>query len=128
MPEFILDYGSIEGADRFKALDDFTQSYITCALWCGLDERDHVTFADLAPETLAAMIADCNRFRDDAKTVACIGDRHADAGHDFWLTRNCHGAGFWDGDWPDPDSGYLDLRASGFGSVDLDVIGGRIYA
>lgn len=20
-------------------------------------------------------------------------------GHDFWLTRNGHGAGFWDGDW-----------------------------
>jgi hypothetical protein len=23
------------------------------------------------------------------------------AGHDFWLTRNLHGAGFWDGDWPE---------------------------
>lgn len=22
------------------------------------------------------------------------------AGHDFWLTQNGHGAGFWDGDWP----------------------------
>jgi len=25
----------------------------------------------------------------------------AQAGHDFWLTRNGHGAGFWDGDWPE---------------------------
>ena len=24
----------------------------------------------------------------------------AQAAHDFWLTRNGHGAGFWDGDWP----------------------------
>jgi|TARA_R110000744_G_scaffold366338_1_gene475354 hypothetical protein len=24
-------------------------------------------------------------------------------GHDFWLTRNGHGAGFWDGDWNDAD-------------------------
>jgi phage-related protein len=23
------------------------------------------------------------------------------AGHDLWLTRNGHGAGFWDGGWPD---------------------------
>lgn len=22
------------------------------------------------------------------------------AGHDFWLTQNGHGAGFWDGDYP----------------------------
>jgi len=22
------------------------------------------------------------------------------AGHDFWFTRNGHGSGFWDGDWP----------------------------
>ena len=27
-------------------------------------------------------------------------DQAIDAGHDFWLTRNGHGAGFWDGDWP----------------------------
>ena len=24
-------------------------------------------------------------------------------GHDFWLTRNGHGAGFWDGGWNDAD-------------------------
>jgi len=24
------------------------------------------------------------------------------AGHDLWLTSQGHGAGFWDGDWPDP--------------------------
>lgn len=26
----------------------------------------------------------------------------SDIGHDFWLTRNGHGAGFWDGDVPEP--------------------------
>ena len=26
-------------------------------------------------------------------------------GHDFWLTRNGHGAGFWDGDYRDRDAG-----------------------
>lgn len=24
----------------------------------------------------------------------------SDVGHDLWLTRNRHGAGFWDGDYP----------------------------
>lgn len=29
----------------------------------------------------------------------------SDIGHDLWLTRNHHGAGFWDGDYPAP---YVD--------------------
>ena len=29
------------------------------------------------------------------------GDPDGSAGHDFLLTRNGHGAGFWDGDWSD---------------------------
>lgn len=34
--------------------------------------------------------------------IACYisDDQIVQAGHDFWLTRNGHGAGFWDGDWP----------------------------
>jgi hypothetical protein len=42
----------------------------------------------------------------------------AQAGHDFWLTRNRHGAGFW-------DRGYgavgdrLTAAAHAYGSVDL---------
>ncbi len=64
--------------------------------------------SDLAPETLAAMIADCERFRRENKrlleSIGCArgsGEYSQDeqAGHDFWLTRNDHGAGFWDGDW-----------------------------
>jgi hypothetical protein len=35
--------------------------------------------------------ADCQQYRFPA---------YALAGHDFALTRNGHGAGFWDGDWP----------------------------
>jgi hypothetical protein len=52
------------------------------------------------------------------------------AGHDFWLTRNHHGAGFW-------DRGELDARGIGkrltdhahsYGGVDLYVgDDGRIY-
>jgi len=54
---------------------------------------------DLAPETLRAMVADCNRFREEAGDML---EEHPDpemGAHDFWLTRNGHGAGFWDGDW-----------------------------
>jgi hypothetical protein len=35
---------------------------------------------------------------DDAEFIGS-GCKWEQAGHDFWLTRNGHGCGFWDGDW-----------------------------
>lgn len=91
-------------------MDSFTRQYIDTALWSSMDESDPETggdpmdrnydACDLAPETLEAMEADCERFRDLADDLL---DEHPDpeiGAHDFWLTRNGHGAGFWDGDWP----------------------------
>jgi hypothetical protein len=43
------------------------------------------------------MIADCKSFQEDSAeelTTSKLSDERA--GHDFWLTRNRHGAGFWD--------------------------------
>lgn len=49
-----------------------------------------------------------------------IGEREAAmAGHDFWLTRCGHGAGFWDGDWPEPHATALDTACKAVGNVDL---------
>jgi hypothetical protein len=39
------------------------------------------------------------------------------AGHDFQLTRNGHGAGFWDGDWEHGDA--LTAIAKTFGTVSV---------
>ncbi|QNP78372.1 hypothetical protein [Agrobacterium tumefaciens] len=51
------------------------------------------------------------------------------AGHDFWLTRCGHGAGFWDGDWPEPAASVLTTASEEFGNVDLYVgDDGQIYA
>jgi hypothetical protein len=120
-----------------NTLDTFTLAYIECALWSTNDNSTpqggepldrNYSLADLAPETRARMIADCDKFRDDAKIVACIGGRDSRAGHDFWLTRNGHGAGFWDGDWPEPDSDYLTTRAHAAGECHLYVgDDGKIY-
>jgi hypothetical protein len=103
-------------------MDEFTRQYIETALWSSTDSESvpldaNYTADDLAADTLAAMAADCNRFQAEA------GDRIADdpgrAGHDFWLTRNGHGAGFWDGDWPESDGDWLSELSRRFGEVDL---------
>jgi hypothetical protein len=39
------------------------------------------------------------------------------AGHDLWLTRNRHGAGFWDGDWPTEYADELTAAAHDFGCL-----------
>lgn len=49
------------------------------------------------------------------------GDEWDYAAHDFILTRNHHGAGFWDGDWHEPWGSKLTELAHSFGQVDCYV-------
>ncbi len=57
-----------------------------------------------------------------------IGSDDEAAGHDFWLTRNGHGAGFWDGDWPEPAATRLTASSKKYGEFNL-YLGddGKIY-
>jgi hypothetical protein len=89
----------------------FIAAYIECAIFTGTGEDDKPLDRDYGPSDIAAsslqsMRADCLRFiREQAAILDYVesagehGDSYAAAGHDFWLTRNGHGAGFWDGDW-----------------------------
>jgi hypothetical protein len=49
------------------------------------------------------------------------------AGHDFWLTRNHHGAGFWDGDWEQSAGEKLTALAESFGEFNLYTHEGIIH-
>ena len=84
---------------------------------------------DLSPELLAHVIEDCAAFQRDqadllarayASEVWICGERYnaACAGHDFWLTRNGHGAGFWDRGLPDAVGTALTDAAHAYGSED----------
>ena len=95
-------------------LDEFHRAYLECALWSSTDESDpsggdpvDATFSieDIDPGSMVATRETCQDF-----LIANLEDlRQYDermrneqwtgwsrAGHDFWLTRNGHGAGFWD--------------------------------
>lgn len=119
-------------------LDRFTAAYLECALWSSTDDDgtplDNVKYADteLAPETLARFKADCDRFQTANTDLLAQADEYQSAdrqGHDFWLTRNGHGAGFWDGDYPKELGERLTDASKAFGECDL-YIGddGLIYA
>jgi len=107
---------------------------------CGVVQIDnpdpldqHYSQSDIGPETLAKMIADCARFQseqgDTIRAAIETGevkcgpdfDEWGRAGHDFWLTREGHGAGFWDGDWSEEAGEKLTEASKAFGTFDLSV-------
>jgi len=114
---------------RWNHLDSFMQGYVTALFWTSCEpgtvqeaeddfsrvwepENDSslpgdVVFSDLAPEALASIIEDCRRFQAEAADlIEQAGERgysEERAGHDFWLTRNGHGAGFWDREELEPE-------------------------
>lgn len=97
-------------SEKPEGFVEFLQGYIACALWSSTDESDesggepmdsNYDESDIAPDTRADMERDCEDFmRANAATLArfldITGKEWSCAGHDFWLTRNRHGAGFWD--------------------------------
>jgi hypothetical protein len=117
-----------------EIIDSFTRAYIECALWSSTDDDGEPLDAnysvdDIAQETLDVMIYDCARFQAENAQMILMGrDRptrdYTDterAGHDFWLNRNGHGCGFWDGDWPEPQATNLDRASKAFGEYSLYV-------
>jgi hypothetical protein len=98
---------------RSSRLDDAVCAYLECALWSSTiytedpgDERADQPFdsyfgvGDFDDFEVIKATSDVARFiaenYDDCQAAA--GGLHAwgQIGHDLWLTRNGHGAGFWD--------------------------------
>lgn len=80
-------------------LEMFTNGYIGCALWA--DAPDDAVGVALAPEARTELEAGARDFyqanADDLARAYEEGGRPYDyLGHDFWLSRNRHGTGFWD--------------------------------
>lgn len=113
-------------ATRGQRLDAFTRQYIETALWSTNDESDerggepldeNYSISDIAPETMKMMIEDCAEFQEQySDLLAASGLDDEKAGHYFWLSRNGHGAGFFD-----EDLNELQEAAKSYGEVDLYV-------
>jgi hypothetical protein len=120
-------------------MDAFCMAYAAAAIWSSsTDEEDLDEYGiyDLAPETAQQMMDDCVKFQSEnadllENAYEATGNDEEQAGHDLWLTRAGHGAGFWDGDW---DAAYdygtpLTEAAEAMGQVEGIYVGddGMLY-
>jgi hypothetical protein len=114
-------------------IDQFTEAYITAALWSSTDSEsrpldENHSILSLTIDTLKKMVADCKKFQ--AENAASLVDYPTEsAGHDFWLTRNHHGCGFWENDFgTKADCDKLTDAAHAYGEVNLEVYRGKILS
>lgn len=103
-------------------LNTFARAYIEALYFTDAGPDSEITSDnELSEEALLSIEKDCAQFEAKAGDLPeCTrgsGEytKWQQAGHDFWLTRNRHGAGFWDGDWPEPDASRLTALAKSFG-------------
>jgi hypothetical protein len=105
----------------------FFGAYVAAALWSSNDGDGAALDSnfgeeDIDPETLTNMKEDCAEFMQrNAKDLEEWGD-YSQTGHDFWLTRNSHGAGFLDRGRGELGE-RLDAEAERFGEFNLYVGG-----
>jgi hypothetical protein len=107
------------------------EQYIETALWSSTDHNDepldkNYSIDDIDAETLKRCQTDIDAFI--AKAGNLLDDLNGPIMHDFWLTRNRHGAGFWDGDYPKEIGRKLTEISHSFGEIDFYVgDDGRLY-
>jgi hypothetical protein len=110
------------------------RAYLETALWAETDNArpdggdpldDNYSIEDISPASLERARAEVAAFEEaheEAWQHPCApisredGSVESLAGHDLWLTSHGHGAGFWDGDWPEPWGDKLTEAAKRFWS------------
>lgn len=152
MPEFIADTdGSVIG-NQWSDLSPFLQGYIEAMLftetsaiamveWEEPESQERIRegtadgtiphdagFGDLYPESFIQAMTDCADFQIAAEALLAEAYEReyddAQAGRDFWYTRNGHGVGYWgrraleDGDLGD----RLTKACKAFGELYVDFI------
>lgn len=110
----------------------FLKGYIETALWLAEDEMTLETkdsrgeLARILPAVLKEMAEDCEAFWQAHSEE--LGTDYERAGSDFFLSRNGHGAGYFDGDYGD-HCRTLQLAARVYGTFALVVpASGSIYS
>lgn len=139
-----IDEGQAQAALRRKyvseskpRLSPFVRSYLETALWSSTDESDELggesldknySVSDFSDEAIKQAIKDCESFQEHLADQLSEAGNSEQNGHDFWLTRNRHGAGFWDRGYPDEIGDALTEGAHAYGETNAYVgDDGQIY-
>lgn len=91
-----------EGRAALGAPDAFVRAYLECAVWACTDEHerpldDTYSADDFAVEADNEAGKECDDFwAANRADLQSTGASAAQLGHDFYLSRNGHGTGFWD--------------------------------
>jgi hypothetical protein len=122
-------------------LDEFYRQYMDTALWSSNDESNerggepmdrHYNVTHFTAKTRAAMKRDCQKFVaenwDTLQWARAKGLEAGSAGHNFWLSRNGHGANFLDRDELGDLAEQLMDASKKFHEVNLYVHRGHIYS
>lgn len=113
-------------------MDTFTSAYIEAMLWANTvivegpeaepntTASDGVSFDELSDDTRAKLEQDARDFRSIPYVAELLKKcpewyGEEEAGHDFALTRNRHGTGFWDRGLPDDLGNKLTSEAQSWG-------------
>ena len=102
------------------------QAAVDTAMWSTHDDRgeplrDSYFNSDLAPETVENLHMDVHLFvEENIEDLMASNLDSLQIGHDFILTRNGHGAGFWDRGLGEVGD-RLSEAAKSYGSFDLYV-------
>ena len=115
------------GVDMKTDLERFTDGYMEALYFtdCG-DERQPPSDAEMDVESQKDLEADCRswwrRFGCFVTTEVCtdaFDDVVKQAGIDFHMTRNGHGVGFWEDEWPECYRYMFTNGAKAYGEVDI---------
>lgn len=127
-----------EGTRGNPSMSPMLRGYVECALWSETDNSTpsggdpfdkNYTADDIEPASLAKMAEDVQKFADaNADDIADSGLSDQRVGHNFWLSRNGHGLGFFDENSVDSIiRDRLQDAARHFGESNLLVDDGVLY-
>lgn len=120
-------------------MDLFTTAYITAMFFTEEGEHNlqNAGITEISEELMEKIEKDCADFQAKSQGLISSENCYYDgctpieyAGHDFWMTRNGHGCGFWEKhDWAEPASTKLTELAESFGPMEVYLgDNGKVYA
>ena len=97
--------------------DETFNAYLETVFWVEEFDRQDLGVKDIDPNHLELLKKMVNQFleenKDDVEALLELGSEWPKASslnlivHDFHLTSQGHGVGFWDGDYPEPQASRL---------------------